>query len=112
MSDKLTRNERKLATATENFNADSLRCKTLIATALEEQYVRVTPSVGAVCEMAKTMATAVNGCFGTFGGIADVLEAENFERLEKRKSKARDQPRPRASSHAAREPAKPRPPPP
>ena len=48
------------------------------------------------------MSTQVNGNFQTFGGIADVLEAENIERLEnkEREDGVRGKPMGRSASSA------------
>lgn len=47
-SQRIARNERKLATATETFRADSNKCLETIYTAMESRYQNVTPCLASV----------------------------------------------------------------
>lgn len=47
-AERITRNERKLATATENFRAESNKCLETIYAAMESRYHNVTPCLASV----------------------------------------------------------------
>lgn len=47
-SERIARNERKLATATENFRSDSNKCLETIYAAMESRYHNVTPCLASV----------------------------------------------------------------